>query len=357
MIYVLLLFWVISAILTIKTQRLVRIVVYLGVFSAISAACFFALGAPDVAMAEVAVSAFLTIFLIICFEKYFSLVANAPTSENKNTATAATEAKAGEIMELAAASADTGKIGDVIAENLPSAINAATSTAKADNSGILKRVVFPVCFTVFLLVLFMFNMPDSAANTFLRDLYLANYRIDIGGQNAVTSIYLGYRIYDTLFEALMLLIAAIGVSHMSWFSDQDKIEGTIEAVPKPGAVDIYTIRIICPIILLFGIYLVFNGHISPGGGFQGGAAVASFFICRYMIHSVSNVRLNKIMVMEKITFVAIVLLAIFFIFLGVYIHFPEFRTIYMIMMNLLIALKVAFGYTIIFYRYIAFERR
>jgi len=356
LIYVLLLFWVISAILTIRTQRLVRLVVYLGVFSAISAACFFALGAPDVAMAEVAISAFLTIFLIICFEKYFSLVADTSTSENKNTEVATTAAKAGEIVELAVAAVaeGTGKADEIIEETSPAELAA---TARADNSGIIKRIVFPVCFTAFLLALFIFNMPDSPANTFLRDLYLANYRIDIGGQNAVTSIYLGYRVYDTLFEALMLLIAAVGVSHMSWFSDHDKIEGTIEADPKPGIVDIYTIRIICPIILLFGIYLVFNGHISPGGGFQGGAAVASFFICRYMIHSVSNVRLNKIMVMEKITFVAIVLLAIFFIFLGIYIYFPEFRTIYMIMMNLLIALKVAFGYTIIFYRYIAFERR
>ncbi len=39
--------------------------------------------------------------------------------------------------------------------------------------------------------------------------------IETGGQNAVTSVYLFYRYYDTLFEALMLLFSIIGVIYMS----------------------------------------------------------------------------------------------------------------------------------------------
>lgn len=34
-------------------------------------------------------------------------------------------------------------------------------------------------------------------------------------------------------------------------------------------------RKLSPFILLFGLYLVTFGHISPGGGFQGGVALAS----------------------------------------------------------------------------------
>ena len=32
------------------------------------------------------------------------------------------------------------------------------------------------------------------------------------------------------------------------------------------------------LILLYGIYMVFNGHISPGGGFAGGVIIALSFI-------------------------------------------------------------------------------
>jgi multicomponent Na+:H+ antiporter subunit B len=34
-------------------------------------------------------------------------------------------------------------------------------------------------------------------------------------------------------------------------------------------------RSISPYIMLFGLYIVFHGHYSPGGGFQGGAMLAS----------------------------------------------------------------------------------
>lgn len=34
-------------------------------------------------------------------------------------------------------------------------------------------------------------------------------------------------------------------------------------------------RILIPIIFIFGFYIVVHGHLSPGGGFQGGAIVAT----------------------------------------------------------------------------------
>jgi len=311
MIYVLLIFWIISAILAISARKLIRIIVYLAIFSTISAVCFFILGAPDVAMAEVAVSSFSTVFLIVCFEKYFTLVTE-------------------------------------VSEEPPKHVGFKKK---------MKKFALPTCFTLFLAALFIYFIPEGEVNTYLRDLYLTRFRFDVGGENAVTSIYLGYRVYDTLFEALMLLISVVGVAHMSWRSESEITDEQFAGVTKSDAVDVYTIRILCPAMLIFGVYLVLNGHISPGGGFQGGVAVASFFICRYLIHNVYDVRFGKIMIFEKMTFAAIVALAALFIFLGFYLQFPILRTPYLIAMNLLIAMKVSFGFIIIFYRYIAFERR
>jgi multicomponent Na+:H+ antiporter subunit B len=34
-------------------------------------------------------------------------------------------------------------------------------------------------------------------------------------------------------------------------------------------------RLLTPLILLLGVYVFVNGHLTPGGGFQGGAIIAS----------------------------------------------------------------------------------
>lgn len=35
--------------------------------------------------------------------------------------------------------------------------------------------------------------------------------------------------------------------------------------------------IVYPLVLIFGFYIILHGHITPGGGFQGGAIVATAF--------------------------------------------------------------------------------
>lgn len=38
------------------------------------------------------------------------------------------------------------------------------------------------------------------------------------------------------------------------------------------------VKVIVPFIQVYGLYIIFHGHISPGGGFAGGAVIASSFI-------------------------------------------------------------------------------
>jgi len=47
----------------------------------------------------------------------------------------------------------------------------------------------------------------------LRTYFVENFEADTGAENAVAAIYLNYRVYDTLFEALLLLIAIVGIIH------------------------------------------------------------------------------------------------------------------------------------------------
>lgn len=47
----------------------------------------------------------------------------------------------------------------------------------------------------------------------LREYFVENFEAETGAENAVAAIYLNYRVYDTLFEALLLLIAIVGIIH------------------------------------------------------------------------------------------------------------------------------------------------
>ncbi len=47
---------------------------------------------------------------------------------------------------------------------------------------------------------------------------------------------------------------------------------------EPGVVIRLVTRMMCPFIIMFGAYVLTHGHLTPGGGFQGGVVIASAFI-------------------------------------------------------------------------------
>ncbi|MCL2568628.1 MAG: DUF4040 domain-containing protein [Oscillospiraceae bacterium] len=313
-----LVFWILTALLIVKERRAIRIILYFGAFSFITAICFFLLGSPDVAMAEAAISTFATIFFVICVEKYTNLQID-----------------------------EAEKASDRQEDKKPLTYH-------------LKKFLPPLGFTVFLCALFIHFLPDNTVNTFLKDQYVERFAFDVGGENAVTAIYLGYRVYDTLFEALILVITVVAVSHMSWFDKTSVADGRRSDIQRSGMA-VFTIRIIAPILLLFGVYLIMNGHISPGGGFQGGVAIASFFICRYMIYNIYDISIDKIIRAEKAVFVVAALIAVAAIFLGVWARVPAayldlYQGTYLLIMNALIGVKVACTFIVLFYRFVAIER-
>ena len=313
MIYFFLILWLLSTLLMILEHKLTRILIYLGIFSLLTSICFLLFAAPDVAMAEAAISTFSTVFFIICFEKHYGFKSHSLGGE--------------------------GITNKII-------------------SGKIKflKFIIPLLFSIFLFGLFISSIPFTEASSFLKDKYLSGFISDIGGENSVTAIYLGYRMYDTLFEALMLLASVVAVSHLSHFDETIAEEGESHDLTR-SAIGSFTIRAISPVILIFGIYLILNGHLTPGGGFQGGVALAAFFVCRYMLYNIYDTKAEKIFIMEKIIFTVIILLPVLFIFMGLYNYYPQYRHTYLIVMNSLIGMKVCFGFMVIFYRYIAFEKR
>lgn len=53
--------------------------------------------------------------------------------------------------------------------------------------------------------------------------------------------------------------------------------------------------VLLPFILVFGFYIVMHGHLTPGGGFQGGAVIATGFVLLMAAFSYDSItaRLSK----------------------------------------------------------------
>lgn len=115
------------------------------------------------------------------------------------------------------------------------------------------------------------------------------------------------------------------------------------------------IAFIYPLILIIGIYIIVFGHVTPGGGFQGGALLAAVFICRYLEHPKEDIRIELMLRLEKIIYILIILLPCSFLFFRL-LPVTEFTNVaYLISMNALIGLKVCTGLAIIFYRFVFYE--
>lgn len=78
-------------------------------------------------------------------------------------------------------------------------------------------------------------------------------------------------------------------------------------------------------ILAFGLYIIFHGHLTPGGGFQGGAIIASsfaLFIIAFPSNSPKILKKNLLSLAELLAIFGFALIAILgFFYSGFFINF------------------------------------
>ncbi|MBN2035663.1 MAG: Na(+)/H(+) antiporter subunit B [Chitinispirillaceae bacterium] len=108
--------------------------------------------------------------------------------------------------------------------------------------------------------------------------YLTQGSHETGAANIVTSVVITYRGFDTLGEVAVLFIAAIGLGAV-FFGRRKRVRESLcsaSMVLRTGC------RLLFPFILIFGAYIFIHGHLTPGGGFQGGVIIASGFLLSYI---------------------------------------------------------------------------
>ena len=108
--------------------------------------------------------------------------------------------------------------------------------------------------------------------------YIRNGLRETGAANIVTSVVVTYRGFDTLGEVTVLFIAAVAVGAVLFPGKRAAGEekGEASLIVRTGS------RMLFPFIVLLGGYIFLHGHLTPGGGFQGGAVIASGYLLLYL---------------------------------------------------------------------------
>lgn len=115
------------------------------------------------------------------------------------------------------------------------------------------------------------------------------------------------------------------------------------------------LQFIYPVIILFGMYIIFTGISQPGGGFQGGAVLVAIFMCRYLVYPDSSGNMNLLQRLDKTILIFILALATLAILVGFREIVPFFNEIYNMAIGILIGIKVSCGLTVVFFTFAAIE--
>lgn len=126
-----------------------------------------------------------------------------------------------------------------------------------------------------------FGDPDAPANNEVSQRYIEKGLQETGAVNIVTGMILDYRAFDTFGESTVLFCAACCVLILLRIDDGNKAKAEEQDQiyePRNDVILEQATRILFPMIMLFGVYIVLNGHLSPGGGFSGGAIMGAGLI-------------------------------------------------------------------------------
>lgn len=117
----------------------------------------------------------------------------------------------------------------------------------------------------------------------------------------------------------------------------------------------YVIGFLYPFMLMLGFYIILHGHHSPGGGFQGGSVLAALFVARYVIFPVNDMNAERLHTIQRV-FLALILLVPVLMLFGGFVHrHPQFRSSYLLLMNVLIGLQVGLELGVAVLRFAFFE--
>ena len=161
-------------------------------------------------------------------------------------------------------------------------------------------------------VLFQIDFGHQFFSHGVKDFYLVTSPFKLKVANVVTAIVVNFRGFDTLGEVTVLFLATTAMASILYKGRHQLGE---RAVLFSGSKIVITgSKLLFPAIILLGAYVFIHGHLTPGGGFQGGVIIATGFLLMLMAYedyTVSHVVLSVIESLAGITFATLGLVGLF----------------------------------------------
>jgi multicomponent Na+:H+ antiporter subunit B len=95
---------------------------------------------------------------------------------------------------------------------------------------------------------------------------------ELNSQNVVTSVIVTYRGLDTLGEVTVLFLATAGIGFLLKKKNKKSKKRVASEILQTAS------SFLVALIVLLGVYIFTHGHLTPGGGFQGGVIIATAFL-------------------------------------------------------------------------------
>ena len=123
------------------------------------------------------------------------------------------------------------------------------------------------------------DVQSPASQSAVSKHFIGNTGVDTEVPNMVTAVLADYRGFDTMFETVVVFIAGMAVLAILKGSVKgNAVRKDHEVHSEPDLNVTNTVRLIVPVIQIFAFYVLAHGHVSPGGGFQGGVVMGASFI-------------------------------------------------------------------------------
>ena len=126
-----------------------------------------------------------------------------------------------------------------------------------------------------------FGGADNPINNEVAQRYIEQGIQESGAVNIVTGMILFYRAFDTFGESTVLFSAASAVLILLRIDTKDKqhfVSVDTDLAVKPDPILQKISLVLVPSLIYFGVYIILNGHLSPGGGFSGGSIMGAGLI-------------------------------------------------------------------------------
>lgn len=166
----------------------------------------------------------------------------------------------------------------------------------------------------FLLLVIMGQFLLGDSPMLVGEAILSQAAEELGAANLVTSVVLGYRAIDTLGEIAILFTAASATSLVLSSIDSKKHTSATKDTYSGGQILTSSASLFFPLLMVLGLYIVIHGHLTPGGGFQGGVILAAAFFLPLLAVPGRGVNHSGLAIIEGFagaTFILIGLIALF----------------------------------------------